>query len=76
MNNTNDWWYISESQSLADRAAKLVQITYTNEQTPITDIREAIDAGWFFTKPNDVIKGDAEGQVTVLVRLMYTLCGR
>ena len=53
----------AESQRTADLAAHKVQITYTNEQTPITDMRDAIQKGSFFPKPtDDTVVGNAEGQ--------------
>ncbi|ELT96233.1 hypothetical protein CAPTEDRAFT_161264 [Capitella teleta] len=49
---------LADSQVTADLAAQRVKVTYTNEETPITDIKEAINLKSFFPKPSeDVLKG-------------------
>ena len=40
-----------ETQAIADKAAKLVKVSYSAVQTPIVNIDDAIAAKSFFKKP-------------------------
>jgi len=55
---------VADTQAHADEAAKFVAVKYTNIQTPIITIQQAIAAGSFFPEPNpaltvnSVVSGD------------------
>lgn len=52
------FWYIIESQEIADEAARLVQVTYNSVKPPVLTIDDAIAAKTFCNKPMpDIIIG-------------------
>jgi len=51
---------VAENNGAAIAASNMVKVTYTDAQPPIVTIEDAIKAGSFFPKPDDLILGDAE----------------
>ncbi|KAK3581554.1 hypothetical protein CHS0354_031894 [Potamilus streckersoni] len=52
---------LAESQKIADYAAQMVKVTYTDVQTPLLDLDEAIQKQSFFPKVSDPkVAGDAD----------------
>ena len=53
----------ADDQQTADTAASLVQVTYTDVQKPLTDLREAIQQQSFFpdANPEPIVVGNPEG---------------
>ncbi|XP_064601061.1 xanthine dehydrogenase-like [Liolophura sinensis] len=57
---------VAESQQIADAAAKMVKVYYTDIQPPLVDIREAIRQKSFFTQnmPKEMKIGDAASAIS------------
>ena len=48
---------------MADTAASMVQVNYTNIQKPLTDVKEAVQAKSFFNNaPEATVKGNPDGK--------------
>lgn len=61
-----DCFVYTETQQIADAAAKVVKVYYTDIQPPLVDIREAIRQKSFFTQnmPKETKIGDAASKCT------------
>jgi xanthine dehydrogenase molybdopterin-binding subunit B len=57
--------FLSVDEDMANRAAKQVQVTYTDQKPPILSIEDAIKQGSYFPNPGkEVKKGDAQSKYT------------
>ena len=56
----NDLLFFEDSQSSADRGARLVKVTYANQKTPLLTAQDAMKAKSFFPSPPALVIGDAK----------------
>ena len=69
ISSVNLFPFLLDSQETADQAAFRVTVTYTNIQTPIIDLDDAIKKKSFFTLPSwmqKAVVGNADRQYYII----------